>query len=239
MKFPIDSNIENNIMEEIQSRRLLPIVERFITLSGEAPTIGQPMYLVRFSGCNLRCRYCDTQYNTEISEVLSAEQLCQDIENVRMSYPGLIILFTGGEPLLGYRCEMVTEMARQLVGTQCYVETNGSILIDKNVPDNLYYVLDWKTPSAGGGDTFCEDNLTRMRATHDVIKFVADDSDLDWTLERIRQIHSKNENIRIYLSPQTGRIELPKLADFILQNRLNVSMSVQLHKIIWGEKRGV
>jgi 7-carboxy-7-deazaguanine synthase len=122
---------------------------------------------------------------------------------------------------------------------QFYVETNGSVPIDEAAPDNLHYVLDWKTPSAGGGETFCVDNLHRIRADHDVIKFVTDESDLPYIKEKIEMIRRENESIRVYLSPQTGRIELTKLADFILGNKLNAAISVQLHKIIWGEKRGV
>ena len=230
---------DTHIMEEIRSGQKLPIVERFVTISGEAPTMGQPMYLVRFSGCNLSCRYCDTPYRNEINEILTIAQLCDDIDRIRMSYPGIIILFTGGEPLLEPRGTIVTDIAMRLHDVQFYVETNGSMMIDEAAPDNLHYVLDWKTPSAGGGETFCVDNLHRMRADHDVIKFVTDESDLPYIKEKIELIRSKNESIRVYLSPQTGKIELPKLADFILSNKLNAAISVQLHKIIWGEKRGV
>jgi 7-carboxy-7-deazaguanine synthase len=230
---------DTHIMEEIRSGQKLPIVERFVTISGEAPTMGQPMYLVRFSGCNLSCRYCDTPYRNEINEILTIAQLCDDIDRIRISYPGIIILFTGGEPLLEPRGTIVTDIAMRLHDVQFYVETNGSMMIDEAAPDNLHYVLDWKTPSAGGGETFCVDNLHRMRADHDVIKFVTDESDLPYIKEKIELIRSKNESIRVYLSPQTGKIELTKLADFILSNKLNAAISVQLHKIIWGEKRGV
>ena len=231
--------LDDNIMEEIRLGRLLPIVERFITISGEAPTMGQPMYLVRFSGCNLSCRYCDTLYRGEINETLTPAQLCDEIDRVRMSYPGIIILFTGGEPLLKPRGTILTDIAMKMHDVQFYAETNGSVPIDEAAPDNLHYVLDWKTPSAGGGETFCVDNLHRMRADHDVIKFVTDESDLPYIKDKIELIRRENELVRVYLSPQTGRIELNKLADFILSNKLNAAISVQLHKIIWGEKRGV
>ena len=230
---------DTHIMEEIQSGQKLPIVERFVTISGEAPTMGQPMYLVRFSGCNLSCRYCDTPYRNEINEVLTPAQLCDDIKRVVNDYPDIIVLFTGGEPLLEPRGTIVSDIAKWLPNVQFYVETNGSVDIDETAPNNLHYVLDWKTPSAGGGETFCIDNLRRMRADHDVIKFVTDENDLSYIKDKLDIIHSQNDAIRVYLSPQTGRIELTKLADFILTNKLNVAISVQLHKIIWGEKRGV
>ena len=231
--------LDDNIMEEIRLGQKLPIVERFITISGEAPTMGQPMYLVRFSGCNLSCRYCDTPYRNEINETLTPAQLCDEIDRVMVSYPGIIILFTGGEPLLEPRSTIVTDIAKRLPDVQFYVETNGSVPIDEAAPDNLHYVLDWKTPSAGGGETFCIDNIRRMRTDHDVIKFVTDESDLPYIKDKIELIRRENELVRVYLSPQTGRIELTKLADFILSNKLNAAISVQLHKIIWGEKRGV
>ena len=50
----------------------------------------------------------------------------------------------------------------------------------------------------------------------------------------IDEIKQNNAGLDIYLSPQTGKIELQELVAFIIENRLDVRLSLQLHKIIWG-----
>ena len=79
------------------------INEKFFTLSGEAPNMGMPIFLIRFSGCNLNCSYCDTTYHKEINENLSHEELHRLVVEATTEYSGVSVLFTGGEPLLGER----------------------------------------------------------------------------------------------------------------------------------------
>ncbi|MCH5150780.1 MAG: radical SAM protein, partial [Spirochaetales bacterium] len=151
-----------------------PIAERFFTLSGEAPTAGQPMYLIRFSGCNLNCRYCDTPNRNEINEWLTFAQLSEEIAESQRKYPGVFVLFTGGEPLLNERMEAISQLAAEHSETLFYVETNGSVFIRDFGKGNLRYVVDWKTPSSGESDSFCANNIKKLRAGLDCIKIVVD-----------------------------------------------------------------
>jgi 7-carboxy-7-deazaguanine synthase len=215
------------------------IVERYITLSGEAPIMGIPVYLIRFSRCNLDCLYCDTENREEVNETLSVPELKKKIETVAADYPGLKILLTGGEPLLGERYELILEMVRQMSNFEFYVETNGSVEILENRPDHLHYVADWKAPSAQTGESFEEKNLTTLQPGKDCIKIVVGEGDLNWALEKLRLIRQKNPGLAIYLSPQQGKIGLSRLAAFILENKINAGLSVQLHKMIWGNQKGV
>lgn len=217
-----------------------PIAERFFTLSGEAPTAGQPMYLIRFSGCNLNCRYCDTPNRNEINEWLTFAQLSEEIAESQRKYPGVFVLFTGGEPLLNERMEAISQLAAEHSETLFYVETNGSVFIRDFGKGNLRYVVDWKTPSSGESDSFCANNIKKLRAGLDCIKIVVDKNDLQYVQSIVGEIKKNNAGLDIYLSPQTGNIELKDLASFIIENRLDTRLSLQLHKIIWGiDAKGV
>lgn len=219
---------------------MLDIVERFITISGEAPIIGEPIYLIRFSGCNLGCSYCDTEYKDEINERITTDNLISEINNIIKEYPYLKVLFTGGEPLLEERQEELYLIMKNLTNIEFFIETNGSIDIKYFDLPNVYYVVDWKTPSSNCNNFFLESNLKKMRFQNDVIKFVVSKSDLKWVKEKIDFINKTNPFLRLYISPQYGKIELKEIAEFIINNRLSLIISIQLHKLIWKDKiRGV
>lgn len=214
------------------------ICERFMSVSGEAPFAGDPVYIIRFSGCNLNCSYCDTPYREEINEVISFDELSSIISSQTKEYPNLKILFTGGEPLLEKRAGGIFELIKLYPDVIFIIETNGSQKIEFTA-DNAVFVCDVKTPSSFAGDSFDENNIDVLMSK-DCIKFVAARDDLPWILEKIKKIRENNKQVMIYLSPQWGRINPNEIVDFILANRLDASISIQIHKIIWqADKRGV
>jgi 7-carboxy-7-deazaguanine synthase len=221
---------------------MVEIVERFITISGEAPIAGEPVYLVRFTGCNLDCSYCDTDYKDESNECIPVDELKKDIINQVNDYPELKVLFTGGEPLLGDRQEKIYKIISDLKYINFYIETNGSIPITNfNLP-NCHFVSDWKSPSSGQDEEedFCIDNLKSFRIDEDCIKFVVNHYDLEWLKDVVRIVERINPFLPLYVSPQWGDIDFSELADFILKHKLPLKMSLQLHKIIWEPNiRGV
>jgi 7-carboxy-7-deazaguanine synthase len=219
---------------------MLEIVEKFVTVGGEAPLMGVPVFLIRFSGCNLSCAYCDTQYNREVNETCTAEELVCTIAKQLALYPALKVLFTGGEPLWQNRCEALSQVMVALPAVDCYIETNGSIVIDDVTLKNSHYIVDWKSPSSGCAEQFMDANLSIMRPELDCLKIVVNRTDLDWLLKIIPVIRARQPQLPIYVAGQWGAIEPYELAAFVLENRLPVSLSMQLHKIIWpAQERGV
>lgn len=112
---------------------MMKVNEIFYSLQGEGFHTGTPAVFVRFSGCNLRCPWCDTDFQsyTEMTETQIAERVLE------LSGPGSFVVLTGGEPSL-----QVTESLVQLLQDNgCYVtmETNGT----HPVPANI----DWVTCS--------------------------------------------------------------------------------------------
>lgn len=219
---------------------MFEIVEKIITLNGEAPIAGEPIFLIRLSNCNLSCNYCDTNYNEEINYNNSISNLEKEIKQQITAYPGLKVLFTGGEPLHANKQSNVLALIKKMPAFNFYIETNGSVVIDDFSLKNSHFIVDWKTPSSGHGESFVFANLAKLRPQNDCIKFVVSNNDLLWVKDKIIKIRIDNPALPIYLSPQWGKIELEKLAEFIIKNKLSVNLSLQLHKIIWGkDRRGV
>jgi 7-carboxy-7-deazaguanine synthase len=219
---------------------MLSLVEKYITLSGEAPIIGRPVYLIRFSGCNLKCSYCDTPYKDEVNIRLTEAELINDIKNQLKYYQNLVILFTGGEPLLPERVSSLLHLIKSLPRLDFYIETNGSIPLPTKTMANCHYIVDWKAPSSGASMSFATENCKRLKANRDCLKIVVNKSDLEWAKKIITHLKKVNPALPVFLSPQWGSISLEELASFILKFRLPVCLSPQLHKLIWGsDKRGV
>ena len=209
----------------------MKVNETFISLQGEGPYMGIPMFFVRLTGCNLRCAWCDTQYAFYEGEEVSLEKVMDMVEKSGMEW----VCITGGEPLLQ---EEVYTLADSLLRRdyRIILETNGSILIDKlPTEENLMVSLDIKTPSSGMEKFMKFENLKYL-GPKDYVKFVImDEKDFEYAkgiIERY-EIHSE-----IIFQPVWGT-ELRWLAERVLQEGLRVRVLPQLHKIIWGEKRGV
>lgn len=118
------------------------INEIFYSLQGEGYHSGTPAVFVRFSGCNLRCFFCDTQH--QVGERLSLQEIVDEVNK----YPiAQLVVLTGGEPSLFIDGAFVAEL-KQKTGKRIAIETNGTRLLPNN--------LDWVTfsPKAAfvGGD---------------------------------------------------------------------------------------
>jgi len=103
------------------------VQEVFYSIQGEGPRAGEPAVFIRLAGCNLRCYWCDTEFESGTTH-LSPEALVEQVENLTTeSGPSLVVL-TGGEPFR----QDIRELVEQL-GTQGYtvqVETNGTLSWD-------------------------------------------------------------------------------------------------------------
>lgn len=98
------------------------INEIFYSLQGEGYWTGTPAVFVRFSGCNLRCPWCDTDYSA--STPMSAEQICEAVRDLLPDTEGAIVVLTGGEPTL--QVDTALCQALHAMGLRLHMETNGT-----------------------------------------------------------------------------------------------------------------
>jgi 7-carboxy-7-deazaguanine synthase len=215
----------------------LKVNEIFYSIQGESSYAGLPCVFVRLAGCNLRCSYCDTRYaydegrNYEIPEILLSVKRfgCRLIE------------VTGGEPLIQ---EETPELINRLLagGYSVLLETNGSRDISL-VDPACARIVDIKCPSSGMERQNDSRNMERLSAK-DELKFVIGClEDYEFAknfLSNQLSIESATREVKVGLSPVFGTLHPRTLAEWILEDRLPVRLSLQLHKLIWDpERRGV
>lgn len=212
----------------------LLVNEIFYSIQGESTWAGLPCAFVRLSGCNLRCSYCDTRYAYEEGRPMTAD----GILGVLLSYGVRLVEITGGEPLLQ---PGTPALAAALLdrGRQVLVETNGSLDIDV-LPEACVRVMDIKCPSSGEASRMDFGNLHRLRA-RDEVKFVmVDRRDYDYALGMLPRILESSPCRTVHFSPVFGVLEPARLAEWMLDDRPEARLHLQLHKILWGgERRGV
>lgn len=212
----------------------MQVTEIFHSIQGESTFTGLPCTFVRLTGCNLRCVWCDTEYAFYGGEKMTVEQV---LEKVR-AFGGRLVEITGGEPLL--QKEVYPLMERLLEeGYQVLLETSGERSIAR-VPRDVVKIVDVKCPDSGEGGAFDLSNLDAI-APHDQVKFViASRRDYEFARDFTREHDLCRRAAAVIFSPVYGKIDLGRLAAWILEDRLEVRFGYQLHKLIWGaDARGV
>jgi 7-carboxy-7-deazaguanine synthase len=207
--------------------------EIFYSIQGESIYAGLPCTFVRLSGCNLRCRWCDTDYAWQGGEEVSVPDLLRRLER----YPLQLVEITGGEPLLQSETPALALDLLQ-AGATVLVETNGTLDVDV-LPAGCVRIMDIKTPSSGEDDETLWSNLEKLQAS-DQIKFVIADL-TDWSFcSRIIKEYNLLELCPVLCAPVFGVCEPADLAAWILESQLPVRLQLQMHKYIWSpERRGV
>lgn len=210
---------------------MLKVNEIFYSIQGESSFIGYPFVFVRLTGCNLRCTYCDTKYAYEEGIDLVIEKIIEEVKKYNCTF----VEVTGGEPLLQEETPLlVNSLIKE--GFTVLIETNGTKDIGL-IPKNAIIIMDIKCPSSGESDKTLWENLKKLK-NKDEIKFVlATEEDYNWAKEII--IEKKLEEKRVLFSPVKEKISPALVAEWILKDKINVRLQLQLHKILWPKaKRG-
>jgi len=211
----------------------LEICETFLSIQGESTFAGVPCFFIRLAGCNLRCRYCDTPYARAPGRRMTVDALADEFRRAGVRTAEV----TGGEPLLQAATPGLVR-ALLLLGT-VLIETNGTMDISTLPPDAIA-IMDIKCPGSGCSEATDWCNVERLRP-HDEVKFVVESrGDYEWARD-VALRHKLAERCRAVLfSPTHGRLAPDELAGWILADRLNARLNMQLHKLIWPpDRRGV
>jgi 7-carboxy-7-deazaguanine synthase len=219
----------------------MQITEIYHSIQGESSFAGRPCVFVRLTGCNLRCTWCDSEYTFSGGRKMSLDEVEAEVR--RLATAGLVEI-TGGEPLLQER-EAVLLMERLLaLGYTVLLETSGERPLEK-VPPPVIKIVDVKCPHSGEFGTFREQNLAAL-AGQDEVKFVlADRADYEFARDftREHQLPSRVRSVIFSLAfskDASGArdtshclLDPHQLAEWILVDRLDVRLGLQIHKFIW------
>jgi 7-carboxy-7-deazaguanine synthase len=222
-----------------ESLPALPAAERlrvnevFYSLQGESTRAGLPCVLVRLTGCQMRCTWCDTEYAFHEGEWRSVDEVVAEV-------PGFgcpLVEVTGGEPLL--QPGALTAAARLADrGFEVLLETGGGLDIS-GVDPRVRRIVDVKCPGSGEHEANHWPNLDLLRPTDELKMVLAGEDDYRWARELVVS-RRLAERCPVWFSPVHGRLEPRELAAWILRDRLPVRLQLQLHKLLWGAStRGV
>ena len=192
------------------------VVEKFVSINGEGTKAGQLAVFIRFKGCNLNCKYCDTKWANE-QETPSQPMTEKEILDYVLSTGVKNVTLTGGEPLLREGIEnVITVLAENNLNIE--IETNCSGMEAAMNLDNF-----------------------NILSSNDTVKFVAGCREDLIKAKQIIEKYNLYGKCNIYISPVFGMIEPEEIVNFMKENVMNdVNMQIQLHKIIWSpDKKGV
>lgn len=205
----------------------LEVQEIFPTIQGEGVYSGVPAVFLRLGGCNLTCKFCDTEFESfklrgikEIESEINKLSLNQNGERSRN-----LIVITGGEPFrqpIEILCTNLVEL-----GFNVQIETNGTIYRDIN--DKVDIVCSPKNNGKGYA-RIREDLLRRINA----FKFII--SAFDKNYFDVSEVGQLDYKIPVYVQPmdeldgEKNRSNILRAMELAEQN--NYRLSLQLHKIL-------
>ena len=197
---------------------MLKVNEIFNSFQGEGVYAGTPATFLRLSGCNLNCRFCDTDFKDydELTVSMVKNIIVENMEKHKTD----ILVITGGEPLLQY--DEVNKLINQL-NYKVQVETNGTII---KVPLNATYMISPKKEI---------EKIFKFYKNYDKAYFkfiIQDNHDLQQINELIQEYDYNKE---VYLQPVYQNAQ--EITKLILKKHLpfKYKISGQLHKYLGVE----
>ncbi len=213
---------------------MLTVNEIFHSIQAESTHAGRPCVFVRLTACDLRCRWCDTSYAFHEGRKMSVDDVVADID----AYGCQTVEVTGGEPLL--QPDVFPLMERLLeAGKTVLVETGGHRSI-ADVPTGVIRIMDIKCPGSGEAGKNDWSNLALLGRTDEVKFVLSGRNDYEYARDIVRNEHLPSRVNAVLFSPVHGELDPKQLSEWVIADRLDVRVQLQVHKYIWSpDTRGV
>ena len=198
----------------------MKVNEIFYSLQGEGHYTGTPAVFVRFAGCNLRCWFCDTDFEKGVE--MSEDEIVEAV----LQYPTRYVVITGGEPTLQITASLCDKLHAH--GLYLMMETNGT----RPLPEGCK--VDWITCSPKLIDVEeGKRKIATIRLRHiDELKVVFEDSPTQ-DMALYEQIPATEYRLQPCdnQDPLSNQAILNKTIKYILQHP-KWKLSLQTHKIL-------
>lgn len=258
-----DAEQETTTSTPLARATSLRVSEQFVSIQGEGLDIGQPFSFIRLFGCNYYCAWCDTKYAVQHWSQTYYENTPTELAAWADAQGNTAVCLTGGEPLTAPPA-LFLDLVRRLKATGHYIDiqTNGTIFRAALAP----LIDSWSISPKLGSSLMIErpDILRRYLAAQAdgmlhgrmVLKFViANQRDLDLTWNLLESLPAiAAQQIPLILQPEG--LEHASVADYAAALRwltesvvlgesaarwrtYPVRVMPQLHRVIWGGKRGI
>ena len=208
------------------------VTEIFFSIQGESTLAGEPCVFVRFTGCDLRCQYCDTEYSFYGGKSMTRAEILAEVRR----HPARFVCLTGGEPTLQ---KELPQLAQELLdlGYTVSLETHGQRPLD-GIPRGVRKIVDLKTPGSREPHTdFTE--LSKLLPGDEVKVVVCSHDDFRWAVQTLDELQLWGR-VPVLFSPSFTEVSSTDLARWLLESGKPARLQLQLHKLIWGaQTRGV
>jgi 7-carboxy-7-deazaguanine synthase len=198
----------------------LSLTKIFRTIQGEGPFVGQPAIFVRLAGCNLQCKFCDTDFQER--KILNLSDIISEIELLANNIIKLVVI-TGGEPLR----QNIVKLTELLIAEnfKVQIETNGTI--KRSLPDEVSIICSPKNNLKNGQYNISSDLINYV----DAFKFIISKTNICYN-----EVPKINTDKPIYIQPmdEGDSIKNKNNLDHTIKlaQKHNYFISLQTHKIM-------
>jgi 7-carboxy-7-deazaguanine synthase len=211
---------------------VLRVTEIFHSVQGETSTMGLPTTFVRLTGCPLRCQYCDTAYAFSGGTSMAVDAILEQVAKHSARY----VTVTGGEPLAQSGClELLTRLCDS--DYRVSLETSGALDISP-VDSRVVRVMDLKTPGSGEAHRNLYANVAHLTRSDEVKFVICDRADYEWARMKLDELDLASKVAEVLFSPSYQQLDARMLAEWVLDDGLDVRVQIQLHKLLWGDVPG-
>lgn len=205
----------------------LDVQKIFMTFQGEGIFTGFPSIFIRLGGCNLACKFCDTEFDSyktlSLQKILDKTKKLAEKNSARTHN---LVVITGGEPLRQNIIPLCKELLKE--NFQVQIETNGTLF--QNLPEKVDIICSPKNPT-GKYYQIRADLLPRISA----FKFIISATNKNYNC--VPEVGQKQYNTPIYLQPMDEYDERKNKKNNQLTLKLakenGCRLSLQTHKF-WG-----
>lgn len=237
--------------------------EVFLTVQGEGTTIGKPCIFIRFSVCNLACKWCDSYFTWNFDErpgenkhskpkvkkeifqmLITQDELIKEIQKFECKN----LVFTGGEPTI-YQKELIEVMNKLREINKDYyfeVETNGTLVLQDPFIELINQINCSPKLASSGNASLVANRSAAINKIKDfnetIFKFVICKKTIAEDIVEIQQWQEQYciQNNRIWLMPEgITRKDIIIGSKIIVENfcKLGYNLSPRLHVLLWQNKR--
>lgn len=205
----------------------LVVHEIYVSIQGESSFAGLPCAFVRLSGCNLRCRWCDTPQAFHGGRRMPRAEVLE--RALALETP--LVELTGGEPLLQAGApQLLSELCD--AGRTVLLETSGERDISA-VDPRVHRIVDLKAPGSGESHRNRWDNVAHLTPRDEVKLVLADRRDYEWARAVIAEHRLHERAGTVLVSCVHGELAPQDLVAWMLEDKLPARFQLQMHKHVW------
>lgn len=229
-----DNSAPTAAVNDSRLAETLTLTEIYRSIQGESTWAGLPCTFVRFTGCHLRCVWCDTAYAFYGGEKTTVGTVLEKVAELGVP----LVELTGGEPLLHKACPTLAECLLER-GYTVLCETSGALPIER-LPRDVIKIMDLKCPGSGESERNDWSNIGALSGCDEVKFVIADRADYEWSRDVVRRHDLPKRCRAVLFSSAFGQASPREIVEWILEDGLEVRFQLQMHKYIWPpDQKGV